>query len=84
MIKPQSIDQIVDDIKQRYNGKKVYLVQEAGKFEDEMSFLKFVKKNRLKVENGEGFTRYLLLMNNNTNNVGTQHVASDEKEEKEK
>lgn len=65
MIKPQSIDQIVDEIKQRYTGKKVYLVQEAGKFDDEMSFLKFVKKNRLKVENGDGFTRYLILMNNN-------------------
>jgi|GEM_PF-545267 len=62
MIKPQSIDQIVDEIKHRYTGKKVYLVQEAGKFDDEMSFLKFVKKNRTKVENGDGFTRYLILM----------------------
>ena len=38
MIRPQSIDQIVDEIKHKYTGKKVYLVQEAGKFEDEMSF----------------------------------------------
>lgn len=66
MIRPQSIDQIVDDIKQKYLGQKVYLVQEAGKFDDEMSFLKFVKKNRMKVENGDGFTRYLLLMNSST------------------
>lgn len=63
MIKPQSIDQIVDEIKQKYLGKKVYLVQEAGKFDDELTFLKFVKRNRTKVENGEGFTRYLILMN---------------------
>lgn len=62
MIKPQSIDQIVDEIKHKYLNKKIYLVQEAGKFDDEMTFLKFVKRNRTKVENGEGFTRYLILM----------------------
>lgn len=53
MIRPQSIDQIVDEIKHKYVNKKVYLVQEAGKFDDELTFLKFVKRNRTKVENGE-------------------------------
>ncbi len=62
MIRPQSIDQIVGEIKEKYLNKKIYLVQEAGRFDDEMSFLKFVKKNRTKVENGEWFTRYLILM----------------------
>ncbi len=66
MIKPQSIDQIVDEIKNKYLNKKVYLVQEAGKFDDELTFLKFVKRNRTKVENGEGFTRYLIMMNSGT------------------
>ena len=76
MIKPQSIDQIVDEIKQKYLGKKVYLVQEAGKFDDELTFLKFVKRNRTKVENGEGFTRYLILMNNE--NKHKEEIADEE------
>jgi hypothetical protein len=61
MIKPQSIDEIVSRLKEQYFGEKIYLVQEAGKFNDERDFLKFVKKNRLKVENNDGFTRYLVM-----------------------
>lgn len=61
-IKPQTIDQIVDALKASYYGQKVYLVQEAGTYNDEREFLKFVKKNRLKVENNDGFTRYLVMM----------------------
>lgn len=83
LIKPQSIDQIVDDIKHRYLGKKVYLVQEAGKFDDELTFLKFVKRNRTKVENGEGFTRYLILMSNNENG-NWKAIAHDEPEADDK
>ncbi len=60
-IQPQSIDQIVTTLKDQYFGQKVYLVQEAGKYDDEREFLKFVKKNRLKVENNDGFTRYLVM-----------------------
>lgn len=63
-IQPQSIDQIVSTLKDQYFGEKVYLVQEAGKYDDERDFLKFVKKNRLKVENNDGFTRYLVMTNN--------------------
>jgi excinuclease ABC subunit A len=61
MIKPQNIDQIVASLKAQYAGQKVYLVQEAGKYDDEREFLKFVKKNRLKVENNDGFTRFLVM-----------------------
>ena len=63
MIKPQGIDEITKRLKEQYFGQKVYLVQEAGKYEDEREFLKFVKKNRLKVENNDGFTRYLVMTN---------------------
>ncbi len=84
IIKPQSIDQIVDDIKHRYLNKKVYLVQEAGKFEDELTFLKFVKRNRTKVENGDGFTRYLILMGNgeNAKTITNDEPESDDKKKK--
>lgn len=62
IIKSQTVDQIVDEIKHLYNGKKIYLVQEAWSYQEAREFLKFVKKNRLKVENGDGFTRYLVVM----------------------
>ncbi|HMT01181.1 MAG TPA: hypothetical protein PKC14_02550, partial [Candidatus Absconditabacterales bacterium] len=62
-IKAQTIDQIIDDMKHLYLGKKIYLVQLVGHFDDSREFLKFVKKNRMKVEQGEGFTRYLMVMN---------------------
>ena len=52
-IQPQNIDQIVASLKEQYYGQKVYLVQEAGTYENERDFLKFVKKNRLKVENND-------------------------------
>ena len=53
MVKPQNVEQIVDALKKEYFGKRVYLVQEAGKYDTERDFLKFVKKNRLKVENND-------------------------------
>ncbi len=61
MVKPQNVEQIVDALKKEYFGKRVYLVQEAGKYDTERDFLKFVKKNRLKVENNDWFTRYLIM-----------------------
>lgn len=84
IIKPQSIDQIVDQIKHSYLNKKIYLVQEAGKFDDEMSFLKFVKKNRTKVENGDGFTRYLVLMSSTSTDGKKEEDIVEEKPSKSK
>lgn len=61
MVKPQNVEQIVASLKEEYYGKKIYLVQEAWSYDNERDFLKFVKKNRLKVENNDWFTRYLVM-----------------------
>ena len=63
-IKPQTIDQIIDSMRQNYDGKRVYLLKENGKFSTKADLLKFVKNNKQKVEKGTGFTRYLLLSQN--------------------
>lgn len=80
MIKPQNIDQIVASLKEEYFGKKVYLVQEAWSYETERDFLKFVKKNRLKVENNDWFTRYLVM----TSAVQADDEAQDDSIEEKK
>ena len=63
-IKPQTIDQIIDSMRQNYDGKRVYLLKENGNFSTKADLLKFVKNNNQKVEKGTGFTRYLLLSQN--------------------
>lgn len=63
-IKPQTIDQIIDSMRQNYDGKRVYLLKENGNFSTKADLLKFVKNNKQKVEKGTGFTRYLLLSQN--------------------
>ena len=63
-IKPQTVDQIIDSMRQNYNGKRVYLLKENGNFSTKADLLKFVKNNKQKVEKGTGFTRYLLLSQN--------------------
>ena len=63
-IKPQTVDQIIDSMRQNYDGKRVYLLKENGNFSTKADLLKFVKNNKQKVEKGTGFTRYLLLSQN--------------------
>lgn len=63
-IEPKTIDQIMDTIKTDYQGQKIYLLKESGKFSEKSELLKFVKNNKQKVEKGWGFTRYLLLSQN--------------------
>lgn len=77
IMKSQTIDQIVDDIKHEYMAQKVYLVQEAGKYDDGREFLKFVKKNRTKVEHGDGFTRYIIVFEHG----GKEEKKSDNEED---
>lgn len=60
-IKPKSIEQIMDHIKQTYKGEKIFLLQESGTFETKTPLMEFVKKNRNRVEKGRGFTRYLIM-----------------------
>lgn len=60
-IQAQNIDTIIDQIYNTYIDEKVFLVQHVKHFDTISSFDKFVKKNRNQVEKGKGFTRYLVL-----------------------
>lgn len=51
-IEPKTIDQIMDTIKTDYQGQKIYLLKESGKFSEKSELLKFVKNNKQKVEKG--------------------------------
>jgi len=62
-IKPQSIETIMKILWKNYLKRKIYLLQEAGRFKNLDELTKFVKKNRNKIEKGKGFTRYLLVSN---------------------
>ncbi|MFA7284331.1 MAG: hypothetical protein WC004_00725 [Candidatus Absconditabacterales bacterium] len=63
-IKAQSVESIMGAIVKQFNDNKVYIISELGKYADGPSFLKFVKKNRTKMDKGDGFTRYLVLFDN--------------------
>ncbi len=71
-IKPQTIEQIMNEIQTSYMHQKIYLLQESGRFEKKEDLLEFVKKNRNKVEKWKGFTRYLLV-------ADTKHQEAEEK-----
>lgn len=60
-IKPNSIDNIMNDIKKDYVSKRIFLLKEVWEIKDIDALIRFVKKNRNKVEKGNGFTRYLIL-----------------------
>ena len=66
-IKPQTIEQIMKEIQTEYMRQKIYLLQESWRFEKKEDLTDFVKKNRNKVEKGKGFTRYLLVADQNRN-----------------
>ncbi len=61
IIKPQTVEQIMDKIHGDYMEQKIYLLQESGVLEAKEDLNEFVKKNRNRVEKGKGFTRYLLV-----------------------
>jgi len=60
-IKPTSIDAIMNEIKKDYIDKRIFLLKDAGTISDIDLLIKFVKKNRNKVEKWGWFTRYLLI-----------------------
>jgi len=49
-IKPNSIENIMNDIKKNYLKKKIFLLKEVSDFKTSDELIKFVKKNRNKVE----------------------------------
>ncbi len=60
-IKPENVDNIMNEIKKDYMNQKIFILQETSVFQDKEELLTFVKKNRNKVEKWKGFTRYLLV-----------------------
>ena len=65
-LRPKTTDQIVDDILMRFDGQKIYLLQDFGLFEDSKSLKQFVARNRKQVDNGGGLTRIMVEMNAGT------------------
>jgi len=62
-LRPKTTDQIVDDIMLKFDGQKVYLLQDFGLFEDSKALKQFVARNRKQVDNGGGLTRIMVEMN---------------------
>ena len=61
-IKAHSVETIMDDMATKYTDRKVYFLQEIWAYTDSREFLKFVKRNRSKMEKWDGYTRYLVVM----------------------
>ena len=59
-IKAQSIDQIIEQIKEQFSGQKVYILKELGTIVEKAKLEKFARKNQKQVDKGEWFTRYLI------------------------
>ncbi len=66
-IKAQSVDSIIEQIIALFNQDKVYVISEIDTFTEAPEFLKFIKKNRNKMDKGDGFTRFLVLFDNEEN-----------------
>lgn len=64
LIKPQNIDQILQEIESKYSDQKIYLIKESWSVKTSSDLLEFTKKNRNKVEKWKWFTRYLLVSSN--------------------
>ncbi len=80
-IKPQTIEQIMNDIQNHYLNQKIYLLQESGKFEKKEDLMEFVRKNRNKVEKGKWFTRYLIVAEKSekTSDISEKHTTKTTK-----
>lgn len=59
-IKAQTTDQIIFDIKEKFLWERIYILEEITRFSTLNDLLKFVKKNRKKVENWQWYIRYLI------------------------
>ncbi len=58
-IQAQTTDNILQKIYEKFEDKKVYLVQDLWKVESQSDLLKFVRKNRKKVDAGKWYIRFL-------------------------
>lgn len=61
-LKPKTTDQILADVKAKFFGKKVYMIQEMWTYKEADELARFVRRNRKRVDQWEGITRYLLAL----------------------
>ena len=59
-IMAHSVDTILQSVRTKHEERKIYLLQEIGRYTDKSDFLKFVKRNRNKMERSDWFTRFLV------------------------
>jgi len=64
-LRPKTTEEIVQDIKAKFEGEKVYMIQEFGTFTDPNLLSRWVRKNRKQVDAGAGVTRYLIALEYN-------------------
>lgn len=64
-IKANSVDSILEDIYKKYSDSKVYIISEIWDYKTMNDFQKFVKRNRSKMDKSEGYTRFLVLFDEN-------------------
>jgi excinuclease ABC subunit A len=83
-IKPQTVELIISHLQEQYMGKKLYLLKESGSLHTKADLQKFVKNNKLKVEKGTGFTRYLLIAEAVPEISAKEEAVSGKKEKKKK
>ena len=48
-----SVDTILQSVLTKHEERKIYLLQEIGRYTDKSDFLKFVKRNRNKMERSD-------------------------------
>jgi len=75
LIKPQNIDQILQEIESKYSDQKIYLIKESWSVKTSSDLLEFTKKNRNRVEKWKWFTRYLLVSSNFQQNKKTDNKS---------
>ncbi len=64
-LRPKTTEEIVQDIKAKFEWEKVYMIQEFGTFTDPNLLSRWVRKNRKQVDAGAGVTRYLVALEYN-------------------
>ncbi len=63
-IKAQSVDSIIEQIITKFHSDKIYIISAVDTFKDSVNFMKWIKRNRNKMDKSDGFTRFLVLFDN--------------------
>lgn len=62
LLKAKNTEKIITEIKEKYLNKKVYIIEEIAHIKSHKDLLRFVRRNRKKVDNWEWFIRYLVMI----------------------